>query len=77
MSTPLTTDSVTLDDVDAQIVRCLQLRPRAAFSAIGEVLSVSEQTVARRYRRLQRQGVLRVIAASIRARSARATGCCA
>ena len=56
-------DPVTLDDLDAQIVRCLQLRPRAPFSRIAEVLAVSEQTVARRYRRLQRGGVLRVIAA--------------
>jgi DNA-binding Lrp family transcriptional regulator len=63
MSATAMTDPVTLDDLDAQIVRCLQLQPRAAFSLIGEVLAVSEQTVARRYRRLQRQGVLRVIAA--------------
>jgi DNA-binding Lrp family transcriptional regulator len=63
MSAPIMADTVTLDDLDKQIVRCLQLRPRAAFSRIGAVLTVSEQTVARRYRRLQRAGVLRVIAA--------------
>jgi DNA-binding Lrp family transcriptional regulator len=63
MSAAELTDTVTLDDLDKQIVRCLQLRPRAPFSRIGEVLAVSEQTVARRYRRLRRAGVLRVIAA--------------
>jgi DNA-binding Lrp family transcriptional regulator len=56
-------ESVALDRVDEQIVRCLQLSPRAPLSLVGEVLDVSEQTVARRYRRLQRQGVIRVIVA--------------
>ena len=56
MSAAAMADPVILDDLDEQIVRCLQLRPRAAFSRIGEVLAVSEQTVARRYRRLQRAG---------------------
>lgn len=56
-------NTVTLDQLDRQIVRSLQLDPRAAFSLVASVLGVSEQTVARRYRRLQRAGVLRVIAA--------------
>ena len=63
MFAPTPADTVILDDLDRQILRCLQLKPRAPFSQIGEVLAVSEQTVARRYRRLQRAGVLRVIAA--------------
>jgi DNA-binding Lrp family transcriptional regulator len=63
MSTTSALETLTLESLDAQIVRCLQLRPRAAFSQIAAVLGVSEQTVARRYRRLEREGVLRVIAA--------------
>lgn len=55
--------SVTLDRLDKQIVRALQLSPRAPFRQIGEALGVSEQTVARRYRALHRAGVLHVIAA--------------
>lgn len=54
--------SVTLDRLDEQIIRALQLSPRAPFRRIAEALDVSEQTVARRYRALQRRGVLRVIA---------------
>jgi len=55
-------ESASLDDVDRALIRALQLAPRGAFSAIGEVLGLSEQTIARRYRRLCREGVLRVVA---------------
>lgn len=51
-----------MDQLDEQIVRALQLAPRAPFARIAAALDVSEQTVARRYRALQRAGVLRVIA---------------
>jgi DNA-binding Lrp family transcriptional regulator len=63
MSASVLPDSVTLEPLDKRIVRCLQLRPRAPFSVIAETLDVSQQTVARRFRRLQRHGVIRVIAA--------------
>jgi DNA-binding Lrp family transcriptional regulator len=53
---------VELDRLDEQIVRGLQLSPRVPFRRVAEALEVSEQTVARRYRALQRSGVLRVIA---------------
>ena len=43
-----------LDQLDRQLVRALQLDPRAPFSLIAEVLGVSEQTVARRYRQAAR-----------------------
>lgn len=56
------TDSATVDDLEAKIIRCLQLVPRLPFSAVAPILDVSEQTVARRYRRLVRDGVLRVTA---------------
>lgn len=54
-------NSSTLDRLDTQIIRALQVSPRAPFSVIADVLAVSEQTVARRYRRLGRDGVLRII----------------
>ena len=61
MSEVRTAESLAVDALDQRIVRCLQLRPRATFSVLATVLEVSEQTVARRYRRMHRQGVVRVI----------------
>ncbi len=60
-SSLMKTDAVTLDDVDAGLVHALQIDGRAPFRLIGEVLGVSENTVARRYRRLRTAGVLRVV----------------
>jgi DNA-binding Lrp family transcriptional regulator len=54
-------ESAMLDQLDRQVVRALQLDPRAPFSLIAEVLGVSEQTVARRYRKLRGDGYLRVM----------------
>jgi DNA-binding Lrp family transcriptional regulator len=50
-----------VDQIDRQIVHCLQRDGRASFRRIAEVLAVSEQTVARRFRSLQGAGVLRVL----------------
>ncbi|TQS45755.1 Lrp/AsnC family transcriptional regulator [Cryptosporangium phraense] len=50
-----------LDELDRQIVHALQLDGRASFSRIAEVLGVSDQTVARRYRRLRADEELRVV----------------
>ncbi|TDQ01219.1 Lrp/AsnC family transcriptional regulator [Labedaea rhizosphaerae] len=50
-----------VDSLDAELLHALQLDGRAPFSRIAEVLEVSEQTVARRYRRLRSAGVLRVV----------------
>lgn len=55
------TDTVALDAVDQSLVHALQIDGRAPFRAIGEVLGVSENTVARRYRRLRAAGILRVV----------------
>jgi DNA-binding Lrp family transcriptional regulator len=63
MTGPDVRDPVTLDLLDKQVLRSLQLNPRAAFSRIAAGLDCSEQTVARRYRKLFRSGALRVIAA--------------
>ena len=54
-------ESITVDDLDRQLAQCLGIDGRASFSAIAEVLGVSDQTVARRYRRLRSTGVLRVV----------------
>jgi DNA-binding Lrp family transcriptional regulator len=48
------------DLLDVQLVYALQLDGRAPFSLIGEVLGVSDQTIARRYNRLRSAGRLRV-----------------
>lgn len=46
-------ENSTLDPVDRQIIHALAVQPRASFRAIGEVVGVSDQTVARRYRRMR------------------------
>jgi len=53
---------VELDKLDRRIVHALHLAGRAPFSRIAEVLGVSDQTVARRYRRLRAAGLVRVVA---------------
>ena len=60
MNTPLLPPTGRIDELEARLVRCLQLSPRARFKTIGEVLGVSEQTVARRYRKLVAAGAIRV-----------------
>lgn len=53
-------ESVTLDEVDRGLAHALRIDGRAPFARIAEVLGVSENTVARRYRRLRSDGTLRV-----------------
>ena len=55
-------ETATVDELDAKIIRCVQLSPRIPFRAAAEILQVSEQTVARRYRRLEKDGIVRVTA---------------
>ena len=52
---------VKIDELDRQIVHCLAVSGRASFSEIAAVLEVSDQTVARRYRRLRSAGAVRVV----------------
>ena len=54
-------ETLTLDEIDRQLTQCLGVDGRASFSQIAELLGVSDQTVARRYRRLRSAGVLRVV----------------
>jgi DNA-binding Lrp family transcriptional regulator len=49
-----------LDLLDKQIIHALIIDGRAPFSHIAAVTDVSEQTVARRYRRMHAAGVVRV-----------------
>ncbi|MFE0102040.1 Lrp/AsnC family transcriptional regulator [Streptomyces sp. NPDC059009] len=55
------TEAVTLDEVDRKLVHALQIDGRAPFRTVGQALGVSENTVARRYRRLRGAGALRVV----------------
>ncbi|MEU6588450.1 AsnC family transcriptional regulator [Streptomyces sp. NPDC046881] len=48
------------DPVVRGLLHALQIDGRVSFSAVGEVLGVSDQTVARRYRRLHGTGSVRV-----------------
>ncbi len=54
-------ESLTVDDLDRQLTQCLGVDGRASFSAIADILGVSDQTIARRYRRLRSAGALRVV----------------
>ena len=51
----------TLDAVDRQIVHILAIEPRASFRTIAAVIGTSDQTAARRYRRLEESAGLRVL----------------
>jgi DNA-binding Lrp family transcriptional regulator len=50
-----------MDAVDRGLIHALRIDGRAPFRTIADVLGVSENTVARRYRRLRGEGVLRVV----------------
>jgi len=50
-----------IDALDGQIIHALQLSPRASFRLVADTVDAPEQTVARRYHRLRRDGALRVV----------------
>ena len=50
-----------LDAIDLEIIHVLAIEPRASFRAIAEVTGISDQTAARRYRRLSEAAGLRVL----------------
>ncbi|BEL08030.1 hypothetical protein Q0Z83_062210 [Actinoplanes sichuanensis] len=50
-----------IDTLDRQIVHALRVDGRAGYREIGAVLGVSDQTVARRYRRLREGAGVRVV----------------
>lgn len=51
----------TLDATDRQIIHILTIEPRASFRTIAAVIGTSDQTAARRYRRLEEAAGLRVL----------------
>ena len=53
--------SMIIDKLDRRIIHALYVDPRAPFSRLSQVLGSSEQTIARRYRRLFDARVLRVV----------------
>lgn len=57
----LETMASRVDELDHSIVHALRIDGRAPFSRIAEVLDVSTQTVARRYRRMSSELSLRVV----------------
>jgi DNA-binding Lrp family transcriptional regulator len=50
-----------LDPVDRQIIHLMTIEPRASFRTIAEVTGISDQTAARRYRKLSESAGLRVL----------------
>jgi DNA-binding Lrp family transcriptional regulator len=54
-------EDLTLDAIDRQIIHVLTIEPRASFRTIAEVAGISDQTAARRYRRLTESAGLRVL----------------
>lgn len=60
---PMLRESVTLDAVDRSVLHALSLDGRASFARIGEVLGVSDRTVARRFARMRESGLVRLVGA--------------
>jgi len=52
---------IVLESIDGNILHALQLSPRVSFRRIADVVDAPEQAVARRYRKMRRDGVVRVI----------------
>jgi DNA-binding Lrp family transcriptional regulator len=50
-----------LDEVDRQLLHALLVAPRASFRLLAEAVGVSDQTIARRYRRMAQAPGLRVL----------------
>jgi DNA-binding Lrp family transcriptional regulator len=61
MIASVVTETITTDALDRRIMSALQFDGRASFRRIAQALGSSEQTVARRYRRLREAGVLRIV----------------
>lgn len=57
----LEVESDRLDLLDLRLLSALEIDGRAPFSRIAAVLGVSDQTIARRYRRLRAEGGLRIV----------------
>jgi DNA-binding Lrp family transcriptional regulator len=54
-------ETSAIDAIDRQIVHILTIEPRASFRTLADVTGISDQTAARRYRRLGETAGLRVL----------------
>jgi DNA-binding Lrp family transcriptional regulator len=54
-------ETLSIDLLDRQIIHALVIDGRAPLRRIATVVGVSEQTIARRYRRMHDNGILRVV----------------
>jgi DNA-binding Lrp family transcriptional regulator len=61
MSAASASETIRLDRLDRQLLHALQFDGRVSFRVLAELLGASEQTVARRYRRLRDAGIVRVL----------------
>jgi DNA-binding Lrp family transcriptional regulator len=52
---------LSLDQLDRQIIHALTIDGRVPLRRVAAVVGVSEQTVARRYRRMRSAGIVRVV----------------
>ncbi|HEX5194010.1 MAG TPA: Lrp/AsnC family transcriptional regulator [Solirubrobacteraceae bacterium] len=68
MSAGSASETITLDRLDRQLMHALQFDGRVSFRLLAEILGSSEQTVARRYRRLRDAGIVRVMVLTAPAR---------
>lgn len=59
MTPPSTSDSINaadIDELDRQVLHCLQIWPRAPWTLVGEVLGIDPMTAARRWQSLEESG---------------------
>jgi DNA-binding Lrp family transcriptional regulator len=54
-------ETIVLDELDHQLLHALGIDARVSFARFAHLVGVSEQTVARRFRRLRAAGVVRVV----------------
>lgn len=50
-----------LDDLDRSLVAALHIAPRASWDELAAVLDIDASTVSRRYARMSRQGVVKIV----------------
>ena len=54
-----TAKTPSVDETDLQIISCLAEDSRAAFRSIAEKVGTSTDTIARRYKRLKKEGIIK------------------
>ena len=57
--------SVIPDHLDRQIIHAIRVDPRLSFAVVAQALDVSEQTIARRFRRMESSGLMRVVGLAV------------